>query len=368
MTPDTPSFYLFSLDQSVDCPTAHAQALRCVTCGQKNPLFSLSCPLPLTPREPLQLVNRNTPNTPNLCAFEDAFFEPSVHCVSCDSESSFDFFTIQESRLFSSTASLFSASLSAFFSHTYLSIRLYGQACVSLFFVLDAETDCKQINIFFHIIGDCKGVFSRMTGKIQRLHQPGEAMLPTRQMRVPKMDSIQQRVVSSFAPATTVEILRQAIRDMRTPRVHSTARFLVRGVASTNKHPIAGRLSEVAVIEQFVRRCVRYTRDPYMTELVHSPALMLQRIEEYGAWSEDCESMAGLTIALLMSIGHRCRLTIVGFHQPGSYTHIFCESFIPRVGWVVVDPSVPNLERSREMIARIRHIEHFYPEQVMKES
>jgi hypothetical protein len=95
---------------------------------------------------------------------------------------------------------------------------------------------------------------------------------------------------------------------------------------------------------------------------------MLQRIEEYGAWSEDCESMAGLTIALLMSIGHRCRLTIVGFHQPGSYTHIFCESFIPRVGWVVVDPSVPNLERSREMIARIRHIEHFYPEQVMKES
>lgn len=192
----------------------------------------------------------------------------------------------------------------------------------------------------------------------------GQKAPTSKPMLIPRTGNIKQQVTKSYAPETTVEILRCAIQDMRNPRIHQTARFLVRTVAPTSKHPIAGRLSEIAVIDQFIQRCVRYTRDPYMTELVHRPAVMMQRIEEHGAWSEDCESMAGLTISLLMALGHKCRLTIVGFHQPGAYTHIFCESFVPRIGWAIVDPSVPSVERSHAMIDRIRHVEHFYPEQI----
>lgn len=183
-------------------------------------------------------------------------------------------------------------------------------------------------------------------------------------MKLPNMGHIKQHVTKSIALETTKAIMRQAMTDMRMPRVHTLARFLVKDLAPTNKHPIVGRLSEMAAIDQFIRRTVRYTRDPYQTELVHSPSVMLKRIEEFGKWAEDCESMAGLTLALLLALGHRCRLTIVGFRQPDVFTHIFCEALVPRVGWLVVDPSVADLVQSKEMLSRIRHTKHIYPEHI----
>lgn len=166
-------------------------------------------------------------------------------------------------------------------------------------------------------------------------------------------------------PVDTVRgLMKRALEDMRDPQISTLARWLVRFLIPPNTNPIVGKLSEIAVVDQFVKRYVRYTRDPIATELVHRPTAILQRIREFGAWSEDCESMACFTMTLLMCLGHRCRLTIVGFGPPGRYQHIFTESLVPRIGWQIVDPSIGSLDQSRRMQERITTERSFYIEQL----
>ena len=95
------------------------------------------------------------------------------------------------------------------------------------------------------------------------------------------------------------------------------------------------RMGEVAALFDWVRRKVRYTRDIFRVELLHTA----RRVLELRAG--DCDDMTILLGAMLISTGHPVRLVLAGFrpHKPHVYTHIYAEV---NVGgrWIPIDATV----------------------------
>ena len=94
-------------------------------------------------------------------------------------------------------------------------------------------------------------------------------------------------------------------------------------------------LGEVRALFDWVRRNIRYTRDILQVELLHSA----RRILELRAG--DCDDMAILLGAMLMSTGHPVRLVVVGFRpdKPHAYSHIYPEVNV-RGRWIPIDATM----------------------------
>ena len=95
-------------------------------------------------------------------------------------------------------------------------------------------------------------------------------------------------------------------------------------------------LGEVKALFEWVQHSIRYTKDPYQVETLHSPQRMLQ------LRAGDCDDMTTLLGALLESIGHPVRLAIVGpdMFRPKLFTHIYLEVFCAG-RWIALDPTMP---------------------------
>jgi len=97
------------------------------------------------------------------------------------------------------------------------------------------------------------------------------------------------------------------------------------------------RLGEACALLDFVRRRIRYTRDIFGVELLHTP----RRLLEVGAG--DCDDVSILLGAMLLSVGHPVRLVLAGYRpaKPHRYTHIY-----PEVNvwgrWLAADPTLPH--------------------------
>jgi transglutaminase-like putative cysteine protease len=95
------------------------------------------------------------------------------------------------------------------------------------------------------------------------------------------------------------------------------------------------RFGEVCALFNWVKRNIRYTRDIFRVELLHSARRMLD------LRAGDCDDMSILLGAMLVSTGHPVRLVLAGFrpHKPHSYSHIYPEV---RVGprWMAIDVTV----------------------------
>lgn len=100
--------------------------------------------------------------------------------------------------------------------------------------------------------------------------------------------------------------------------------------------PAKDRFGEVRALFEFVRRHVRYTRDIYRVELLHTARRMLQ------LRAGDCDDMTILLGAMLKATGHPVRLVLAGFrrHRPHAYSHIYPEV---KVGqrWIALDATMP---------------------------
>ncbi|WP_409234307.1 transglutaminase-like domain-containing protein [Streptomyces sp. PA5.6] len=96
-------------------------------------------------------------------------------------------------------------------------------------------------------------------------------------------------------------------------------------------------LGEIAALFTWVRRTVRYTRDPYRVELLHSARRMLQ------LRAGDCDDMTILLGALLQSVGHQVRIVLVGPDpaRPGLFTHVYPEAEY-RGRWIALDATMPH--------------------------
>lgn len=97
------------------------------------------------------------------------------------------------------------------------------------------------------------------------------------------------------------------------------------------------RFGEVSALFDWVRRNIRYTRDIFRVELLHSARRMLE------LRAGDCDDMTILLGAMLVSTGHPVRLVLVGFrpHKPHVYSHIYPEVNV-RGRWLAIDATMPR--------------------------
>jgi len=99
--------------------------------------------------------------------------------------------------------------------------------------------------------------------------------------------------------------------------------------------PAKDRWGEVSALFRWVRGNIRYTRDIFRVELLHTPRRMLE------LRAGDCDDMTLLLGAMLLSTGHPVRLALVGFrpHKPHVYSHIYPEVNV-RGRWIALDATM----------------------------
>ena len=99
--------------------------------------------------------------------------------------------------------------------------------------------------------------------------------------------------------------------------------------------PAKDRFGEIRSLFEWVSRNVRYTRDIFRVELLHTPRRMLE------LRAGDCDDMTILLGAMLLSTGHPVRLVLAGFRpdRPHSYSHIYLEANLGG-NWIALDPTM----------------------------
>ena len=106
--------------------------------------------------------------------------------------------------------------------------------------------------------------------------------------------------------------------------------LLARGV------PPKDYLGEIAALFQWVQRHVRYTKDPFQIEVLHSARRMLE------LRAGDCDDMTILLGALVKSVGHPVRIVLTGPDQrrPDLFSHIYLEAR-HHDQWIPLDATMP---------------------------
>jgi len=125
-------------------------------------------------------------------------------------------------------------------------------------------------------------------------------------------------------------MIRDGSKDFRV-RQKAIEIFRVAGVAPKD------RFGEIRSLFEWVRRNIRYTRDIFRVELLHTARRMLE------LRAGDCDDMTILLGAMLMSTGHPVRLVLAGFRKrkPHSYSHIYLEVDLGG-NWIALDPTMEH--------------------------
>jgi hypothetical protein len=95
-------------------------------------------------------------------------------------------------------------------------------------------------------------------------------------------------------------------------------------------------LGEIQTLFEWVQRNIRYTKDPFQVEVLHSARRMLE------LRAGDCDDMTILLGAMLKSIGHPVRVVLAGFdrQRPDLFSHIYLEvNYKGR--WIPLDATMP---------------------------
>jgi len=95
-------------------------------------------------------------------------------------------------------------------------------------------------------------------------------------------------------------------------------------------------LGEIKALFEWVQKNVRYTKDPFRIELLHSARRLLE------LRAGDCDDMTTLLGSMLVAIGHPVQLVIVGSDplRPKLFSHIYLEVF-HQGQWIPLDATMP---------------------------
>lgn len=95
-------------------------------------------------------------------------------------------------------------------------------------------------------------------------------------------------------------------------------------------------LEEINALFEWVQQNVRYTKDPFRVEVLHSARRLLE------LRAGDCDDMTILLGSLLEAIGHPVRLVITGPDplRPKLFSHIYLEVF-HQGQWIPLDATMP---------------------------
>ena len=100
--------------------------------------------------------------------------------------------------------------------------------------------------------------------------------------------------------------------------------------------PAKDYLGEIDALFRWVQRHVRYTKDPFRIEVLHSARRMLE------LKAGDCDDMTILLGALIKSVGHPVRIVLTGPDplRPDLFSHIYLEAR-HHDQWIPLDATMP---------------------------
>jgi Transglutaminase-like superfamily len=114
----------------------------------------------------------------------------------------------------------------------------------------------------------------------------------------------------------------EALRD---PQINRLARDIVRSA------PAFDDLAEANALYEWVRRNIRFTKDPVNKETLYPPAELLK------IRAGDCDDISMLLATLLMSVGYEARLMTVAA-SGDEFSHVYVEANI-NGQWIPLDPA-----------------------------
>jgi transglutaminase-like putative cysteine protease len=145
------------------------------------------------------------------------------------------------------------------------------------------------------------------------------------------------------------------IESSKNTYVREWAKKIVARVEVNNKK------AEAKAVFNFVRDCVRYTRDPLGFEYLQTPPTLLEDIRLYQDGKGDrpvgdCDDMTLLSLSLLKSIGFQVAIKVVGFSKDKKYSHVYG---LVKIGseWVPIDCVRPDQELGWESQGHTRVME-----------
>jgi len=105
-------------------------------------------------------------------------------------------------------------------------------------------------------------------------------------------------------------------------------------------------LGEILAIRYWVTEHVRYVNDSLHVEIVKDPQRLVEEVLARGQASGDCDDLASLIATMCLQVGRVVEFVVVGFGEPGHYSHVFVRVKEPRSGqWIVCDPVAGSDER-----------------------
>lgn len=114
------------------------------------------------------------------------------------------------------------------------------------------------------------------------------------------------------------------------------AKELVRGVLAYND------VGEASAVYEWVKRNIRYTKDPVTKETLYPPAELLK------IRSGDCDDIAMLLGALMIALGYPARLVTISANasDPNEFSHVYLEAEVPPGSgqWIAMDAARPGAQ------------------------
>ena len=130
----------------------------------------------------------------------------------------------------------------------------------------------------------------------------------------------------------TLRIMKRIVHEsMKDLPVLDAAKAIIRRAGGKD------RRAQSQAIGEWVRSSLRFVRDPYGVETIHTPLFMLDRIHINEMFEADCDDYAVLSASLAKAVGLRTKFVILGFLSKGSpWAHVYTMAETPS-GWYPFD-------------------------------
>jgi hypothetical protein len=116
--------------------------------------------------------------------------------------------------------------------------------------------------------------------------------------------------------------------------------FVRRAVDILRSVPAFDELGETEALFEWVRRNIRFTKDPLTKEKLYPPQELLK------IRAGDCDDISMLLGALLIAVGYPARLVTVSANRnhPQEFSHVYVEAEVPAGSgrWIAMDPARPG--------------------------
>ena len=129
------------------------------------------------------------------------------------------------------------------------------------------------------------------------------------------------------------KLVDQAVSDQRFVRL---AKEIVRGVLPYND------IGEASAVYEYVKRNIRYTKDPVTKETLYPPLELLK------LRAGDCDDIAMLMGAIMIALGYPARLVTIAASadNPEEFSHVYLEAEVPPGSgqWIPMDAARPGAQ------------------------